>query len=96
MNERYWKAIVRYGHLGNGREVSVARYICTEPNENILDAFTILENMPGTKNRAVHQIFEINTDTYLYGKDNEKENFYLKSLTTHQRLQKNNRARQSA
>lgn len=83
MNERYWKAIVRYGHLGKNREVSVARYITTQPNENILDAFIILENMPGTKSRAVLQLFEINQETYLYGKENEKDNFYLRRLMTH-------------
>ena len=80
MNERYWKAIVRYGHLGRNREVSVARYIATQPNENILDAFNILENMPGTKSRAVLQLFEINHATYLHGKVNEKSNFYLQSI----------------
>lgn len=85
MNERYWQAIVRYGHLGKGREVSVARFIITKSNENILDAFIILESMSGTKTRAVQHIFEINSETYLRGKSSEKENFYFKNLMTYKK-----------
>lgn len=80
MSDRYWKVIVRYGHLGIGREVSVARYLRTGPQENILDAYTIVEHMPGVKTRAVQLIFEIDNEAYWEGKQTEGENSFLKIL----------------
>ena len=80
MSNRYWKAIVRYGHLGVGREVSVARYICTESSKNIIDAYAILNQMPGSKSRAVQEIIEITFEIYCSGKHDEAECFYLQSL----------------
>ena len=80
MNDRYWKVIVRYGHLGIGREVSVARYLRTGSQENILDAYTIVEHMPGVKERAVQLIFEIDIKAYCEGKLSESENCFLEKL----------------
>ena len=80
MSDRYWKVIVRYGHLGIGREISVARYLRTGSQENIMDACTIVEHMPGVKARAVQLIFEIDNRTYCEGKLAEGENCFLKKL----------------
>lgn len=83
VSERYWKVIVRYGHLGIGREVSVARFICTKLEENIMDAYKIVEQMPGVKNKGIQYISEISGETFLIGKFAEREDFFLKCLKTY-------------
>ena len=47
---------------------------------SIIDAYKIVEEMPGVKNRGVHKIEEINVQSYLSGKCHEAENFYLQRL----------------
>ena len=83
MSARFWKAVVRYGHLGIGKEISVARSICTKSDENIVDAYGIVENMPGVKASGVHCISEIDRSVYLNGKISEASNYYLCKLKSH-------------
>ena len=96
MSKRFWKVIVRYGHVGRGKEVSVARYICTQGNENITDASRIVENMPGVKVRGVGCIFEVSRDSYLNGKAAEPNNLYLQKLMSHRKNRNGNNANLAA
>ena len=85
MNEKYWKAVVRYGHVGLGKEVSVARFISTGPAASILDVYTLVENMPGMKARGVGSLVGITRDAYQAGKVSERSNTYLRKLMTHRK-----------
>lgn len=85
MNEKYWKAVVRYGHVGLGKEVSVARFISTGPETSILDVYTLVENMPGVKARGVGSLVGITRDAYRAGKVSEHSNAYLQKLMTHKK-----------
>ena len=85
MNEKYWKAVVRYGHVGLGKEVSVARFISTGPETSILDVYTLVENMPGVKVRGVGSLVGITRDAYQAGKTSERSNAYLQKLMTHKK-----------
>ena len=85
VNEKYWKAVVRYGHVGLGKEVSVARFLSTGPEASILDVYTLVENMPGVKVRGVCSLVGITRDAYQSGKVSECTNAYLHKLMTHKR-----------
>lgn len=78
--QKFWKSILRYGHVGRKHEVSVARFICTEEDKNALDVMEIVSGMPGVKNRGVVLVTEIDEVKYLAGKKKESENLYLKEL----------------
>lgn len=84
MNHRFWKAILRYGHLGLGKEVSVARYIQTDNSATIVDVMQIVSQMPGVKHRGMLCVEQINQVKYEIGKQNESENYYLQQLFTYQ------------
>lgn len=87
MEWTYWKVVMRYGHVGKGKEVSVARYLVTPSHATTIEVMDIIEEMPGTKNRAMLSIVKIEMDEYLEGMRKEKENFFLQSLFHHQRAQ---------
>lgn len=80
MEWTYWKAVVRYGHVGKGKEVSVARYLATPSHTTTIDVMNLIETMPGTKNRALSSIAQIEIEEYLEGSRLEKENFFLQRL----------------
>jgi hypothetical protein len=80
VEEKYWKAICCYGHVGHGSEVSVARFLVTDTHSSILDVYSLASDMPGVKNRGVIQIHPIDRELYEVGKKNEESNFYLKKL----------------
>jgi hypothetical protein len=80
--KRYWKVTVRYGHVGKRKEVSIARYIETKFNENILDVVDLVSEMPGVKSRGVQSVHPIGPIEYEVGKLLEKDNFYLQKLMT--------------
>lgn len=80
MEFQYWKVIIRYGHVGLGNEISVARHLLFESIMNISDIISFVERMPGTKKNPVVSIKKISSEDYLKGTRNEKENFYLKNL----------------
>ena len=94
MNEKYWKAVVRYGHVGLGKEVSVARFISTGLEVSILDVYILVENMPGVKVRGVGSIVGKTRDAYRAGKVSERSNAYLQKLMNHKKpvTQKNETA----
>lgn len=76
----YWKAVMRYGHVGNGKEVSIARYLVMPSHASAFDVMKMAEEMPGTKNRAVISVIKVEVEEYLEGKRLEKENFFLQRL----------------
>ncbi|WP_251138229.1 hypothetical protein [Exiguobacterium sp. s191] len=76
----YWKAVIRYGHVGMRNEVSVARYLVMPGDATTIDVISLIEEMPGTKNRAMVSIRKIEHLAYLTGIRSEKEDFFLQSL----------------
>ena len=80
MEWKYWKVVIKYGHVGRRNEVSVARYMVFPSNATIIDVMEELKQMPGTKNNCVCSIQPISLEEYLIGKRSELENFYLKRL----------------
>lgn len=80
MKLEFWKAVIRYGHVGQGNEVSVARYLAFEQGTNIYTVMEEIKTMPGTKNKSIQTIVKITEDDYLDGKLAERDNFYLQDL----------------
>lgn len=80
MEWTYWKAVMRYGHVGTGKEVSVARYLVTPSHATTIDVMDLIEEMPGTKKRAMLSIVRVEMEEYLEGVRLEKENFFLQRL----------------
>lgn len=76
----YWKAVVRYGHVGKGKEISVARYLVMPGNSTTVGVMAVVAEMPGTKKRSVGSIRKIDRLEYLEGLRAEKENFFLQQL----------------
>ena len=83
MEARYWKAIVRYGHVGRKKEISVSRFIQTQLDTTLIDAYNIFAEMPGVKARGVMYIQEVDKLNYEAGKTSEKSNLFLDCLMTH-------------
>ncbi|MEQ6390818.1 hypothetical protein RZN22_16110 [Bacillaceae bacterium S4-13-58] len=77
---KYWKVVLRYGHVGRRNEVSVARFLVTEACYNPIMVMDLAGEMPGVKNNGVLQVEEISLKEYLVGKRQEVENMYLKKL----------------
>jgi hypothetical protein len=82
MKWKYWKVVLRYGHVRMKKEVSVARFLVTEASYNPIMVMDLASTMPGVKNRGVISIKEISQDEYIIGKRLEEENFYLQKLKT--------------
>ena len=80
MNFKYWKVVIRYGHVGLRNEVSVARYLEFPLDATISDVMNEVKNMPGTKNRCIGSIESISRQQYIEGKGMEDDNFYLQNL----------------
>jgi len=80
MEWSYWKAVVRYGHVGKGKEISVARYLVMPGGSTTVDVMAVITEMPGTKKRSVGSIRKIDRLEYLEGLRAEKENFFLQRL----------------
>lgn len=80
MGWSYWKVVIRYGHVGKGREVSVARFLMTPDSYTAIDVMGLAEQMPGTKSRATLSVHQVELEEYLQGKRLEKENFFLQRL----------------
>lgn len=85
MNQRYWKVVCRYGHVGIGKEVSVARYILTDTTANRLTVLSIAQNMPGVKSKGVTSVIPISREEWEAGKHMEGNNFYLQKLRSHKK-----------
>lgn len=80
MGWSYWKVVMRYGHIGKGKEVSVARYLVTPSNATTIDVMDLIEEMPGTKSQAMLSIMKVEMEEYLDGVRLERENFFLQRL----------------
>ena len=76
----YWKAVVRYGHVGKRKEISVARHLVMPEHSTMIDVMNVIDEMPGTKNRAVLSLQKVDVIEYLEGHRAEKENFFLQRL----------------
>ncbi len=85
MGWSYWKVVMRYGHIGKGKEVSVARYLVTPSNATTIDVMDLIEEMPGTKSRAMLSIMKVEQEEYLEGVRLERENFFLQRLFAQQK-----------
>ncbi len=82
MNWKYFKVILRYGHVGRRREVSVARYLQMDESHNSVSVMDYVSEMPGVKGKGVALVTIISKDEYDRGKSAEDENFYLRNLMT--------------
>ncbi|MDE0564881.1 hypothetical protein ON063_14725 [Exiguobacterium sp. B2(2022)] len=80
MEWSYWKAVVRYGHVGKKKEISVARYLVMSEHSTMIDVMRVIDEMPGTKKRAVLSLRKIDVIEYIEGRRAEKENFFLQRL----------------
>lgn len=80
MEWKYWKVVLRYGHVGKRNEVSVARFLVTEASCNVIMVMDLAAGMPGVKDSGVIGVKEVTVTDYLVGKREETENFYLKRL----------------
>jgi len=80
MEWSYWKVIMRYGHVGYRKEVSVARHLVKPVHYTVLDVMTDAQHMPGVKAKGILSARRITLDDYLVGNREEAENFYLQKL----------------
>ena len=80
MEWSYWKAVVRYGHVEKKKEISVARYLVMPEHSTMIDVMNVINEMPGTKNRAMISLRRVDVLEYLEGIREEKENFFLQRL----------------
>ncbi|GGD28854.1 hypothetical protein [Pontibacillus salipaludis] len=92
MEEKYWKVVCGYGHVGQRNEVSVARYLVTGKDAKLLDVYALASQMPGVKHRGVRTAHPISKEAYIKGKTEEKNNFYLQKLMTFQEENSNQTA----
>ncbi|WP_337134391.1 hypothetical protein [Priestia megaterium] len=72
--------MLRYGHVGKRKDVTVARYLVTPAHYNLVMVMDIGKEMPGVKHCGVIGLTEVGAEEYLAGKRKEKENFYLQKL----------------
>lgn len=86
---KYWKVVMKYGHVGFRNEVSVARHLRTEDYYSILDARDLASGMPGVKNRGVAEIHAIDEEEYIQGKVMEESNLFLQRLKTFNPIMEN-------
>jgi hypothetical protein len=80
MEWSYWKVILKYGHVGQRKEVSVARYLTMPTESLLLDVMMAAQHMPGVKARGILSARRITLDEYLIGHREESENLYLQKL----------------
>ena len=79
MKKTYWRAQVRYGHVGTGRGLCIDRHLSMNRNSNIKDVENLIKTMPGVKkgNKPYKIIQQISQEEYLRGKTEEKNNLFL-------------------
>jgi len=80
MEMMYWKAVIRYGHVGRRNEVSVARHLKFPEGTLIYEVIKEIYSMPGTKNNCIQSVYEVTEEEFLRGVESEKDNFYLQNL----------------
>lgn len=62
------------------KEISVAHYLVMPEHSTMIDVMKVIDEMPGTKNRAILSLQRIDVLEYLEGRRAEKENFFLQML----------------
>ena len=82
MEWKYWKVVLRYGHVGKRNDVSVARFLVTEASFNSIMVMDLASEMPGVKSKGVISIQEVTQENYIVGKREEVENLFLQKLKT--------------
>lgn len=80
MEKMYWKAVIRYGHVGRKNEVSVARHLVFPKGTQIYEVIKEVNSMPGTKNNCIQSVYEVTEEEYLFGIEREKDDFFLQNL----------------
>jgi hypothetical protein len=81
LKQSYWKVVLRYGHVGHGNEVCVARYLAFDEGITLLEVYDFAKNMPGVKStRGVNSAKKVDYSEYCTGKEAEESNFYLQKL----------------
>ena len=74
----YYKILVSCGHLGNTKEITIARYFIAT---SIVEAFENGNRMPRAKRKHNHSavllVKPISKREYIMGKYSEKNNKYL-------------------
>lgn len=86
LNQSYWKVVLHYGHVGNKREVSVARYLSLPSHVTLFDVLEVAEQIPGVKCHGVSSIRRITLDDFLVGLREEEKIFYLIKLKSFSKL----------
>ncbi|WP_019413251.1 hypothetical protein [Paenisporosarcina sp. TG20] len=86
MEWSYWKVILKYGHVGFRKEVSVARHLVMPGEYTLLDVIKLAQHMPGVKARGILSARRITVEDYLIGHRKEAENFYLQQLKTFNKI----------
>ena len=85
MKQKHWKVVLRYGHVGRGKCMTVPRYLETKPHFTIIDVINLAEEMPGVKAQGVIEAKPISKKEYIAGKEKNKDNFYLQKLFNHKK-----------
>lgn len=74
----YYKVLISCGHLGNSKEITIARYFKAK---NIIEAFESGNRMPRAKRKHSHTsvllVKPIDETSYIDGKFQERINNYL-------------------
>lgn len=66
--DKYWKVVVRYGHVGKRNEVSVARYLRTEEHCSVIDVMILVSEMPGVKANGVISVRQKMKKAIIWGR----------------------------
>lgn len=85
MKRKYWRVVCRYGHVGLGKEISVARFIETSAKETCMDVFHLASLMPGVKSKGVLSVEPVTPGRFISGKKSEQDNRYLQRLFQHKK-----------
>lgn len=80
--QKFWKVILRYGHVGQFNEVSVARYLAFPTNYSIMDVYDHVKEMPGVKDNGVIGAKQVSFTEFKEGRQGEDQDFYLRKLKT--------------
>lgn len=73
---------MKYGHVGNGKEVELNRYLEMNPNTDYVDVLNETQRMPGVKKKSIsfNSIEKIDKATYYKGLKKNEESFYFQNL----------------
>lgn len=79
MEGKYYRVIVCCGHVGAKKSIEITRYF---EGNNIVECYEDAIYMPRSKKKpgCIKEIFEIGSNEYIEGKENEKNNLYLNTF----------------